>query len=63
MFPSDERQGEGRGGASVPAGLVLAGFGRRVGGFAIDQVLVFIPYAVIIASLGYRAGDVVVVIA
>jgi uncharacterized RDD family membrane protein YckC len=55
VFPTDER--DGREGATVPAGLVLAGFGRRIGGFAIDQVLVFIPVAIGVAALGYRSGD------
>jgi uncharacterized RDD family membrane protein YckC len=55
MFPTDER--DGREAATVPAGLVLAGFYRRIGGFAIDQVLVFIPVAICVAAFGYRTGD------
>lgn len=55
MFPTDER--DERTTATVPAGLVLAGIGRRIGGFAIDQVLVFIPVAVAVVALGYRTSD------
>ncbi|MCU1361805.1 MAG: hypothetical protein JWN99_3094 [Ilumatobacteraceae bacterium] len=57
MFPTDERDGSGRDAASVPAGLVLAGIGRRVGGFAIDQVLVLVPVAIGVAAFGFRSGD------
>ena len=55
MFPTDER--DERQTAAVPAGLVLAGLGRRLGGFAIDQVLVLVPVAVGAVIIGFRAGD------
>jgi uncharacterized RDD family membrane protein YckC len=60
VFPTDERDGrDGRQAATVPAGLVLAGLGRRLGGFIIDQVLVLIPVAIGAVALGYRTGDTV----
>lgn len=58
MFSTDERDGsDGRASATVPAGLVLASIGRRIGGFAIDQLLVFIPVALGVIAVGYRRGD------
>jgi uncharacterized RDD family membrane protein YckC len=57
MFPTDER--ESREAATVPAGLVLAGPGRRIGGFAIDQLLVLLPVALGAVVLGFRTGDTV----
>jgi uncharacterized RDD family membrane protein YckC len=55
VFSTDERDERDR--ATVPAGLVLASIRRRLGGFAIDQVLSIIPVAIVLVALGYRAGD------
>jgi uncharacterized RDD family membrane protein YckC len=55
VFSTDER--DERQPATVPAGLVLASIRRRLGGFAIDQVLSVIPVAIGVVAMGYRAGD------
>jgi uncharacterized RDD family membrane protein YckC len=41
VFPTDERDERER--ATVPAGLVLASIGRRLGGLALDWLLVCVP--------------------
>lgn len=52
MHPSDDRPAP-----TLPSGLVLAPFGRRILGALLDQLLVLIPVAIGVVLAGYRPGD------
>jgi uncharacterized RDD family membrane protein YckC len=57
VFPTDER--DERPAATVPAGLLLASIARRAVGTILDQLLVFLPVALVVVVRGYRLGDTV----
>jgi uncharacterized RDD family membrane protein YckC len=42
---------------AVPAGLVLAPIIRRIGGFALDQMIVAVPVVVVIVAVGFKPSD------
>jgi uncharacterized RDD family membrane protein YckC len=42
---------------AVPAGLVLAPIIRRIGGLALDQVIVAIPVVLVVVAIGYQPSD------
>ena len=52
MQPADDRPAP-----TVPSGLVLAPFGRRILGALLDQLLVLVPVAIGVVLAGYRPGD------
>ncbi|MEY2416159.1 MAG: hypothetical protein QOH53_1493 [Ilumatobacteraceae bacterium] len=53
MFPA----GDDVAPTAVPAGLVLAPIVRRIGGFALDQVIVALPVVVVIVAAGFKPSD------
>lgn len=55
MFPAGDDVAQ----TAVPAGLVLAPIVRRIGGFALDQVIVALPVVVAIVAAGFRPSDTV----
>lgn len=52
MFATDDRPVP-----SVPAGLELASYGRRIGGAVIDEFIVLLPVAIGLVIWGLRPGD------
>ena len=42
---------------AVPAGLVLAPIIRRIGGLALDQVIVAVPVVLVVVAVGYQPSD------
>lgn len=52
MFATDDRPAP-----SVPAGLELASYGRRIGGAVIDEVVGLLPVAIGLVVSGFRPGD------
>ena len=44
---------------AVPAGLTLAPIIRRVGGLALDQVLIAFPVVLVVVALGFTPSDTV----
>ena len=55
MFPA----GDDVAPSAVPAGLVLAPIVRRIGGFALDQMIVALPVVVVIVAAGFKPSDTV----
>ena len=55
MFPAGDDVAQ----TAVPAGLVLAPIVRRIGGFALDQVIVALPVVVVIVASGFKPSDTV----
>jgi uncharacterized RDD family membrane protein YckC len=55
MFPAGNEVAQ----PAIPAGLVLAPIVRRIGGLAIDQLLVALPVVIVVVSLGYTPNDTV----
>ena len=52
MFATDDRPAP-----SVPAGLELASYGRRIGGAVIDEFISLLPVAIGLVIWGLRPGD------
>ena len=44
---------------AVPAGLVLAPIIRRIGGLALDQLIVAVPVVLVVVAVGYKPSDTV----
>jgi uncharacterized RDD family membrane protein YckC len=55
MFPAGDDVAR----PAVPAGLVLAPIIRRIGGFAIDQVIVALPVVIVVVASGFKPSDTV----
>jgi uncharacterized RDD family membrane protein YckC len=55
MFPAGDDVAQ----PAVPAGLVLAPIIRRVGGFALDQVIVAVPVVIVVVAVGFQPSDTV----
>ena len=55
MFPAGDDVAQ----TAVPAGLVLAPIIRRIGGFALDQMIVALPVGVVVVASGFKPSDTV----
>jgi uncharacterized RDD family membrane protein YckC len=55
MFPAGDEVAQ----PAVPAGLILAPIGRRIGGLILDQILVALPVVLVVVALGFTPDDTV----
>ncbi|MEP7112923.1 MAG: RDD family protein [Ilumatobacteraceae bacterium] len=55
MFPAGNEVAQ----PAVPAGLILAPIIRRIGGLALDQILVALPVVLVVIAVGYTPSDTV----